>query len=64
MSEMQFSYIWHLVHAYSLCDIIHYHSAVGISVVHGRQGLVSLLARGVPYLELHGRGVVKGDGLC
>lgn len=50
--------------AYGLRDIIYYDGAVGIPVVHWRQGLVSFLASGIPYLELHGRGIIKRNGLC
>jgi hypothetical protein len=49
--------------AYGLCDIIDDNGAVGVSVVHGRQGLVSFLARGVPYFKFDGRVLVEGDGL-
>lgn len=48
---------------YSLCNIIDDNSAVGISVVHGGQRLVSFLSCSIPYLKLHCRGIVKGDGL-
>lgn len=49
--------------AYSLCDVINDHGAVGISVVHRSKRLVSLLASGIPYLELHGGVLIEGDGL-
>lgn len=49
---------------YSLCNVVHYHSTVGIPVVHGSEGLVSLLACGVPDLELDCGVLVEGNGLC
>ena len=45
---------------YSLCNIIDYHCAVGIPVVHGRKRLVALLAGCVPERELD-VGVVDED---
>jgi hypothetical protein len=49
---------------YSLCDVVYYYGAVCISVVHGCERLVALLAGGVPNLKLHGCVLVEGDGLC
>ena len=49
---------------YGLCDVVDDDCAVGVSVVHRCEGLVSLLAGRVPYFELDGRRVVEGDGLC
>lgn len=49
---------------YRLGDIIDDDGAVGVSVVHGRQRLVALLACRVPDLELDRCGFVEGDGLC
>lgn len=49
---------------YGLCDIVDNNGAVCISVVHGRQGLVAFLSRGIPDLELYGGILVKRDGLC
>jgi hypothetical protein len=46
-----------------LGDIVYDDGAVGVAVVHGSQRLVSLLARGVPYLELDGCGIIEGDCL-
>lgn len=37
--------------AYSLCDIVDNDGAVGVSVIHGCQRLVSLLTSGIPYLK-------------
>lgn len=51
------------MNAYGLRYIINDDSAVGVSVVHGCEGLVSFLTGGVPYLEFDGCGVVEGDGL-
>jgi hypothetical protein len=48
---------------YSLCNVVDYDGAVGISVVHGRKRLVALLAGRVPDLELDCRVLVEGDGL-
>jgi hypothetical protein len=49
---------------HSLCDIVDDDCAVGIPIVHRRQGLVSLLTCGVPYLEFDGGLIIEGDGLC
>ena len=49
--------------AYRLCDIINDYSTVGIPVIHWGKGLVSLLACGIPDLELYGCGFIEGDGL-
>jgi hypothetical protein len=46
-----------------LGNIVDYHGAVGIAVVHGRKRLVTLLARCVPDLKLDGCGLIEGDGL-
>jgi hypothetical protein len=46
-----------------LCNIVDYHGAVGIAVVHGRKRLVTLLARCVPDFKLDGCGLIEGDGL-
>lgn len=34
-----------------LRDVIDYYSAVGVAIVHGCQGLVTLLASGIPEAE-------------
>ena len=48
---------------YGLCDVVYDYGAVCVSVVHGRERLVALLAGGIPDLELD-RGVfIEGDGL-
>jgi len=47
-----------------LRDVVDYYGTVGISVVHGRQGLVPFLACGIPDLELDCGVLVQGDGLC
>lgn len=31
-----------------LRDVVDYHGAVGVAIVHGRQGLVTFLASGIP----------------
>jgi hypothetical protein len=49
--------------AYSLCDIVHHHRTICISVVHRSKRLVSLLTSRVPYLKLYGCCLVEGDGL-
>lgn len=49
---------------YSLCNVINHHGAVGISVVHWCQRLVSFLTSGIPDLELDGCVFVQGDRLC
>lgn len=49
--------------SYCLCDIVDNDCAVGISIIHRRKRLVSFLACGIPYLEFHCGGLVKGDGL-
>lgn len=49
---------------YRLGDVIDHNSAVGISVVHGSQRLVSLLASRIPDLELDCRVLIQRDGLC
>lgn len=46
-----------------MCDIIDDNGAVGISVVHRGQRLVSLLSCSIPYLKFYCRGIVKGYGL-
>jgi hypothetical protein len=48
---------------YRLGDVVDHYSAVGIAVVHGRERLVTLLARCVPDLELDGCGFIEGDRL-
>lgn len=49
---------------YRLCDIIDDDSTISISIVHWCQGLVSFLAGGVPYLELHCCILIQGNRLC
>ena len=49
--------------AYGLCDVVDDDGAVGVAVVHGREGLVALLASRVPDLKLDCGGLVEGDGL-
>lgn len=51
------------VGSYRLGDIVDYHSAVGIPVVHGGERLVSFLACSIPYLELHRCRFIEGDSL-
>lgn len=53
-----------LPYSYSLCDIVYDNRAVCVSIVHGSQRLVALLSRSVPDLELHGRLLIQGEGLC
>jgi hypothetical protein len=48
---------------YSLCNIVYYDGAVCISVVHGRERLVALLASRIPDLELYSCVLVEGNGL-
>jgi hypothetical protein len=48
---------------YSLGNVVYHDGAVGISVVHGSQGLVSLLAGSIPDLKLDRGGFVERDGL-
>lgn len=48
---------------YGLGNIINDDGAVSISVVHGCQRLVSLLASGVPYLEFDCGVLVESDCL-
>lgn len=47
-----------------MSDIVDDNRTVGIPVVHRGQGLVSLLARRVPYFKLDCRALVERDGLC
>lgn len=49
---------------YSLCDIVDDNGAVRVAVVHGCQGLVTLLAGRIPDLELHRGVLIQRDGLC
>ena len=49
--------------AHGLCDVVNDDCAVCVPVVHGRQGLVALLAGGVPDLKLDCCVLVEGDGL-
>lgn len=49
---------------YGLCNIVYDNRAVRIPIIHGRQTLVSLLPRRIPYLELDCCLLVEGDGLC
>lgn len=46
-----------------MCNIVNHHGAVCIAVVHGRKGLVSFLACGIPDLKLDGCVLIEGDGL-
>lgn len=48
---------------HGLRDIVDDDGAVGITVVHGGEGLVSLLSGGIPDLELDGGVLIEGDGL-
>ena len=48
---------------YSLCDVVDYYGTVCVSVVHGRERLVALLAGRVPDLKLYGCVLVEGNGL-
>ena len=36
-----------------MCDIVDDDCAVGVAIVHWRKRFVSLLACGIPYLQLH-----------
>lgn len=47
-----------------LSDVVYHDCTVGIAIVHGRQGLVTLLTSRVPYLELDGCVVVQSNSLC
>jgi hypothetical protein len=49
---------------YGLSDIVYDDGTVCIPIIHGCEGLVSLLARGIPYLKLDHRVVVESNGLC
>ena len=49
---------------HSLSNVIDDNRAVGVPVVHRRQGLVSFLPGGIPYFEFHRRILIKRDGLC
>jgi hypothetical protein len=51
------------VTTYRLRDIVDNNRAVRIAVVHGREGLVSFLAGGIPNLKFHSRSLIKGDRL-
>lgn len=55
--------LWGILPTYGLRDIIYNNGTVGISVVHGSQRLVSLLAGRIPNLELDRRVLIEGDGL-
>jgi hypothetical protein len=46
-----------------LCDVVDDDGAVCVSVVHGGEGLVALLACGIPDLKLDGGVFIEGDGL-
>lgn len=48
---------------YGLRDVVYNDSTVGISVVHGSKRFVSLLASGIPDLELDRRVLIERDGL-
>lgn len=48
---------------YGLRDVVYDDGTVGISVVHGSKRLVSLLASGIPDLELDRRVLIERDGL-
>lgn len=52
-----------LVEGSRLCNVIYDDGTVGVAVVHGGQGLVTLLAGGIPNFELDSGGLVEGDGL-
>jgi hypothetical protein len=47
-----------------LGDVVNDNGTVGVAVVHGREGLVALLAGGIPNLELDGGVFIERDGLC
>jgi len=47
-----------------LGDVINHNGAVGVSIVHGSQRLVSFLAGGIPDFEFDCRVFVQRDGLC
>lgn len=51
------------ISTHRLCYIIDHHCAVCVSVVHGRQRFVSLLARGIPDLELYCGLLIEGNRL-
>lgn len=51
------------VRTYGLCNVVDDNSAVGVAVVHGGQGLVALLAGGIPDFKLDSGGLIEGDGL-
>jgi hypothetical protein len=49
--------------SYSLGNVVDNNCTVGVSIVHGREGLISFLASGIPYLKLHCRALIEGDRL-
>lgn len=51
------------VTTYGLRNVVYDDGTVGVSVVHGRQRLVSLLASRVPNLKLDRRVLIERDGL-
>jgi hypothetical protein len=62
-SQIKVANLWGNLSTYGLRDIVYNNGTVGISVVHGSQRLVSLLAGGIPNLELDRRVLIEGDGL-
>ena len=63
-NQISLSYLLLRDVTHSLSNVIDDNSAVGVPVVHRRQGLVSFLPGGIPYFEFHRRILVKRDGLC
>jgi hypothetical protein len=49
---------------YRLRNIVYNNSAVGVSIVHGSERFVSLLASRIPDLKLDSCVLVQRDGLC
>jgi hypothetical protein len=47
-----------------LCDIVDDNGAVGVAVVHGGEGLVTLLSGGIPNFELDCGVFIERNGLC
>lgn len=62
-SQSNTTNLWGNPSTYGLRDIVYNNGTVGISVVHGGQRLVSLLAGRIPNLELDRRVLIEGDGL-
>ena len=46
-----------------LCDVVDNDGAVGVPVVHGREGFISFLPGCIPYFKFYRRSVIEGDCL-